>query len=207
MKTNQLMDIAFSHGNIQIFHNTAMGDLNQLWNVGCAFRIENGKSYANLNQWIKSKSTNEFIEAIEKKHGIKAYEITGKGKNKKTYACIQMMIYAAEFLDVSFHLEVIDTFINNKILEYRDSGGDKFKALNLCIDNHLSGRKGKSNKGIYIQVSKMIREKCQLGERSWNAATAEELRRRDDIEDKIAFALGHGLINDWEHLKDLINSM
>lgn len=195
-------------GEIEVFHKTAMGDLTQLWRVGNASRASEGKRPPNITHFLNSKSTQEFIDICkEENHGNPVIEKTGKGKNARTYASVHFLIYAAEYLSARFHYQVIDVFVNQKILEYRDSGGDKFKALNMVIDNKLPGREGKSNKGIYIQVAKMLRDKCELGDRSWNTATADELRQRDSLEQKIADILDLNLVKDWDHLKELIEKM
>ena len=118
-----------------------------------------------------------------------------------------MMIFAAEYLSPRFHLEVIDAFINNKILEWRDVSGDEFKALNIAIDNYLPGRDGKSNKGIYINTAKMLLGKVNPSITTWNDATADELRERAVIENKLVTTLHLGLIRDWEHMKEIIEKI
>jgi hypothetical protein len=207
MKTNQLMQVALNGGEVEVFHKTAMGDLTQLWNTGNVSRLNEGKSFAKLAQFLKKESTLEFIEEGEKR-GKTCVHVSGKGRAARTWASVEFMVYAAEYLSVSFHWDVIECFIEGKILEYRDSGGDKFKALNVTIDRCLPGREDKdSNKGIYMHVAKLIREKCGLGDRSWNAATADELRMRDDYENRIADWLDMGLVRDWDHLKELIEKL
>lgn len=207
MKTNQLMSVAFSEGVVNVFHNTAMGDLTQLWKVGTIMRVNNGMAVPQLNNFLHSQSTKDFIEVCERKTGNPCIEITGRGKNGRTWASIHMMIYAAEYLSTEFHFEVIDAFINNKILEWRDVSGDEFKALNIAIDNYLPGRDGKSNKGIYINTAKMLLGKVNPSITTWNDATADELRERAVIENKLVTTLHLGLIRDWEHMKEIIEKI
>ena len=207
MKTNQLMSVAFSEGVVNVFHNTAMGDLTQLWKVGTIMRVNNGMAVPQLNNFLQSQSTKDFIEVCERKTGKPCIEVTGRGKNGRTWASIHMMIYAAEYLSTEFHFEVIDAFINNKILEWRDVSGDEFKALNIAIDNYLPGRDGKSNKGIYINTAKMLLGKVNPSITTWNDATADELRERAVIENKLVTTLHLGLIRDWEHMKEIIEKI
>jgi len=207
MKTNQLMNIAFSTGNIRIYHNTAMGSLTDLFSIGNAMRVGEGKKSAVLSQFLESGRTIDFANVIQDVHGIKAYEVAGRGATGGTWACLQMMIFAAEYLSPRFHLEVIDAFINNKILEWRDVSGDEFKALNIAIDNYLPGRDGKSNKGIYINTAKMLLEKVNPSITTWNDASADELRERASIENKLVTTLHLGLIRDWEHMKEIIEKI
>ena len=207
MKTNQLMSVAFSEGVVNVFHNTAMGDLTQLWKVGTIMRVNNGMAVPQLNNFLQSQSTKDFIDICEKKTGKPCIEITGRGKNGRTWASIHMMIYAAEYLSTEFHFEVIDAFINNKILEWRDVSGDEFKALNIAIDNYLPNREEKSNKGIYINVARMLLKKVNADLSSWNDASADELRDRASIENKLVTTLQLGLIKDWEHMKEIIEKI
>ncbi len=207
MKTNQLMSVAFSEGVVNVFHNTAMGDLTQLWKVGTIMRVNNGMAVPQLNNFLQSQSTKDFIEVCERKTGKPCIEVTGRGKNGRTWASIHMMIYAAEYLSTEFHFEVIDAFINNKILEWRDVSGDEFKALNIAIDNYLPNREEKSNKGIYINVARMLLKKVNADLSSWNDASADELRERASIENKLVTTLQLGLIKDWEHMKEIIEKI
>ena len=207
MKTNQLMSVAFSEGVVNVFHNTAMGDLTQLWKVGTIMRVNNGMAVPQLNNFLQSQSTKDFIEVCERKTGKPCIEITGRGKNGRTWASIHMMIYAAEYLSTEFHFEVIDAFINNKILEWRDVSGDEFKALNIAIDNYLPNREEKSNKGIYINVARMLLKKVNPNLSRWNDASADELRDRASIENKLVTTLQLGLIKDWEHMKEIIEKI
>ena len=207
MKTNQLMSVAFSEGVVNVFHNTAMGDLTQLWKVGTIMRVNNGMAVPQLNNFLQSQSTKDFIEVCERKTGKPCIEVTGRGKNGRTWASIHMMIYAAEYLSTEFHFEVIDAFINNKILEWRDVSGEEFKALNIAIDNYLPNREEKSNKGIYINVARMLLKKVNPDLSSWNDASADELRDRATIENKLVTTLQLGLIKDWEHMKEIIEKI
>ena len=207
MKTNQLMSVAFSEGVVNVFHNTAMGDLTQLWKVGTIMRVNNGMAVPQLNNFLQSQSTKDFIDVCERKTGKPCIEVTGRGKNGRTWASIHMMIYAAEYLSTEFHFEVIDAFINNKILEWRDVSGDEFKALNIAIDNYLPNREEKSNKGIYINVARMLLKKVNPDLSSWNDASADELRDRATIENKLVTTLQLGLIKDWEHMKEIIEKI
>jgi len=201
------MSVAFSEGVVNVFHNTAMGDLTQLWKVGTIMRVNNGMAVPQLNNFLQSQSTKDFIEVCERKTGKPCIEITGRGKNGRTWASIHMMIYAAEYLSTEFHFEVIDAFINNKILEWRDVSGDEFKALNIAIDNYLPNREEKSNKGIYINVARMLLKKVNQDLKSWNDASADELRDRASIENKLVTTLQLGLIKDWEHMKEIIEKI
>lgn len=206
MKTNQLMKIAFSNGEIEVFHKTSMGNLTQVWSCGNVSRMQDGKSAANMSRFLDSASTKEFMGELEKQ-GVTAFEVTGRGNKKRTWACIELMVYAAQHLSVSFHLEVIQSFIKSKILEFRDESGDAYKSMNIAIDSYLPNREGKNNLGVRIQIAQQIKRKVNPDLVSWNFATADELRHRIDLEDKIEFSLEAGFITGFPHLKQVIARM
>lgn len=207
MITNQLMSVAFHNGQVQVFHGTSMGDLTQLWRVGNISRVMEGKTPANITKFLESSATIDFMNVVEKHTGKKPIEKTGRGKAAKTWANIHMMVYAAEYLSTEFHFEVIDKFINNKILELRDLGGEHFKALNIIVDSYLPDRVGKDNKGIYINIAKLLKNKVSPTLVSWNDADEHQLRQRDNYEQQLSSFLKNGLIKDWEHLKTVINNL
>ncbi len=65
------------------------------------------------------------------------------------------------YLSPKLEYEIIDVFLNSKILFFRDLGGDNFKEFNKIIDT-LPDRRGKNNSGVYIQVSLLIRKKLEI---------------------------------------------
>jgi hypothetical protein len=207
MKTNQLMNVAFSEGEVEVFHKTKMGNLTQLWSVGNLIRMQGGGKAANLTNFLQSAATKRFIEIVEDKTNEKCFEVTGSGNKKRTWANMHLMIYAAEYLSPEFHFEVIDTFINGKLLELRDHGGDAFNSMTFLIDHKIPDRVGKDNKGVIIQVSKRIKHKVNPELQSWNDADKEDLKFRLDIERKVTTALELGLVQSYDHLKNIIDSI
>jgi hypothetical protein len=65
------------------------------------------------------------------------------------------------YLSPKLELEVIDVFLGSKILHFRDIGGDNFKELNNYIDT-LPDRVDKNNKGVYIQIALLLRNKLEI---------------------------------------------
>ena len=54
------------------------------------------------------------------------------------------------------------TFVEGKILQWREDGGDEFINLNIAIDAYLPEREGKDNTGIFIQVAKQLKAKILI---------------------------------------------
>lgn len=205
MKTNQVMQITIGNTEVIAHHKTAQFDLTSLWKAGSTYRILDGGNQANITQFLNSDKTKKFIAICEEKsNGEPQISKTGRGKNARTFVSLHLAIYAAEYLSPEFHYEVIDTFINGKILEYRDESGDNFKLLNERIDT-LPDRveKAKSNKGCYIAISKMFKAEIKPDGDSWNTASADQLRDRAKIEEKLADYIDNGFITSYPQLKEV----
>jgi len=221
MKTDQLMTISLMGGEIHIYHNTAMGNLSELFRLGNTQRMIEGKTPINQSQFLKQERTLEFIRVISNETGLSKDEIVkkkGRGKNSKFYAQLHLLIFCAEALSPLFHYKVIDLFVSNKILTIRDMGGDDFKDLNALIDKKIPDRVNKSNMGLYIYTAKVLKNKIfpnvDLSEYTgknniWNSnyATSEALRKRDDYEKKMMTLLEMNVVESWEHFKSFLDRL
>ena len=91
----------------------------------------------------------------------------GAFQNRGTWLNLYLLLDLAEWLDIDLWYEVKKTFVEGKILEYRDNGGEAFKALNNAIDtlpDRIEKAKKrnisivKNNKRVYVQVAKEVRK-------------------------------------------------
>lgn len=187
--------------------------LNDMFNAGNCIRLSQGKPALQMNAFLNSKGLYEYVEAAADEWNLpKDYFISkeGRGKNTKTFVHVSIALLAAESMSPRFHAHVHKTFIEGKILEYRALGGTEFKKLNSSIDQYLPDRIGKDNKGVYIQIAKIIRSRI-LGDNAktpdWNTATAHQMNLRYDWESKICSMLNLGVITSYDHLKDLIGKL
>lgn len=235
METNQKMLVQIGDFTQEIEHKTMIGNLNTLWAYGNGLRVKKGLGTLNIDDYLRSNETMEFMIALDKKlkYGNLPYlkneqldEIkieydcygrakitegklscikTKKGKGGGTWAHLYILLDAAARLDANFKLEIYDAFITNKILQWRDDSGNEFKAINIAIDAYLPGRENKeSNKGIYINLAKLLKDKINPNLNNWNEANYSELEKRTKYELQIIGFLRAGLIKDWEHLKEVI---
>jgi hypothetical protein len=221
MKTDQLMNVSLMSGEIHIYHNTAMGDLSELFKLGNTQRMFEGKTPINQSQFLKQKRTLEFIDVICKEKNIEKSEVIktkGKGKNSRFYAQLHFLIFCAEALSPTFHYRVIDLFIREQILTIRDKGGNDFKDLNSLIDTNMPDRVGKNNMGLYIYTAKILRSKIfpnvnlslYTGKQNiWNSkyASPEKLKKRDEYERKMMTLLEMNVIENWEHFKGFLEQL
>lgn len=188
--------------------NVTLKNITQFWKI-CEMQsaYEGNKADKSLHHFLKNVSTKEFISVLNDKYKSDCVHIIGTAAKAQTYAPVDLLFFAGKKISTEFHLEVIDAFINNKILEWRDVSGNEFKALNIAIDNYLPYREGKSNKGIYINTARMLLSKVNPNITTWNDASADELRERASIENKLVTTLQLGLIKDWEHMKEIIEKI
>lgn len=207
MKTDHLLNATIGLEVIRVWHKTQMVSLTDLFRAGNAYRVLNGVNPANQNLFVNSVSTQEFIRVITKRLGVAndaVYKRIGKGKNSETFVSLHLAVYAAEYLSPEFHFEVIDAFINGKLCEYRDLGGDAFKDLNSVVSAsaiHVLGRP--SHNGHYITLAKIIKSRVNPDGDEWDSATALQLKYRYEIERDLCKFLAMGVVRDWEHLKEL----
>ena len=222
MKTNQLMKVAFGDDILEIFHKSKMGSLTDLLRIGNKFRVQNGLTPFVLQSVLKQQETKAYIKAVCELKGIKEEEVLvtkGRGRGAKTFANLFLLIYIAERLNPMFHAMIVDTFINQNLLQLRDQGGNDFKRLNRLIDtleDRTKELKPKGNRGCYIQVSKMLREKIFTKEELesvegniWNSSLAlkhhQELR--EEYETKLCSAIELGLVKTYSHLIEVIEGL
>ena len=183
MQTNQTMTVAIGHNVFSIDHKTMMGNLNQFWDCGNAYRIERGLPAKHLDNWVRSAETAEYAAAVEKKlFGFKSVIITHldsnpnmvesitktsplfktkRGKGGGTWAHLYILLDAATFLDPDFKVEVYSTFIEGKLLQHRDESGDRYKPFNMAIDQ-LPDRVGKDNQWLYKHAANLLAERIGL---------------------------------------------
>lgn len=201
--------------NMEIIAHTDGGlvSLNDIFNAGNAYRLSNKKAALQLNSFLNSKGLSEYLDAASEEWNIPKDDFIktiGRGKNTKRMVHLSVALLAAEQLSPRFHAFIHKTFIEGKLLEFRDRGATEFTKLNTAIDEYLPDRNGKNNQGVFIQTAKLMRQKI-LGEDAvtadWNSATVEQTHKRYDMENKISEMLRLGVVNNYDHLKQLINKM
>jgi len=150
-----------------------------------------------------SKLINKFPHLIQSK----------KGRYGGTYMHLYLLLEVATRLDSDLKVEIYKTFVEGKILEHRDNGGEAFKRLNKAIDTlpdrqpHL---KPKGNKGVYINISKMIREKLSIIDtKGYNEEEHNEIvqKKRDEYIKKLISFIEMGFIISYPQLKETIKRL
>lgn len=161
-------------------------------------RMSNGK--IKYSEVFKQKLFNNVIRN----------QTRGKKEKQGVWANLYILLDFATQLNVKLKYEMYRVFIEEKILQHRDNGGDSFKKLNRAIDTlpdrqpHL---KPKGNKGVYINIAKLIRDKLNILEsRGYNQEehNAKVQESRDKIEDTAVNLIKMKMISSYPQLKTFI---
>jgi hypothetical protein len=227
------MQVTIGQYTQPIEHKTMMGHLNALWDYGNGLRALKGLAPLDQKDWLRSQQTRELLLALNRKFNsenvmgqLAPLEIDNFGRTKisditknnpfirtkrgtggGTWVHLYLLLDAAAWLDADFKLELYDTFINNKILQWREDGGDEFINLNIAIDAYLPEREGKDNTGIFIQVAKQLKAKILSPDDTWNTASFPQLEKRAKLEKDLCNYLRLGMIRNYEHLKEVIEKI
>jgi len=226
MKT-QLIDVNVCGRAVEAYTN-GMLVFKSLETAGNAVRILKGKSPMNMSKYLESDDLREYTVSLVQyanKNQLCVGSPSGKEwtrddfikkegpkRTSRMLVHLNVALKIAMRMDSDFEVELIESFIAGRILEFRLMGGDEFKRLNRMLDR-LSDRRGKSNIGVYIQTANKIREMCELkwdkGESPWNATTANSFaqKSRFEVQEKLCDYIEMGFIKDYEHFKEVLKSL
>ncbi len=208
MKTNKHMIIRIGNFEVEADSLKKEIDLTSLWKAINGDRLTYGKSMINYTHFMRSVGTLEFIEELKRSGYEDPVRHNGKtGKASKSYCCVTFAIFAMQHASPKLNRIMIEEFVSGRILENREASCDLFKGLNIAIDTKLKGRDGKNNRGLFIQCANRIKAIVKPNEDNWNKATAEQLRRRVDIEERAITVLSTGLVEGKEGLYDVIDTV
>ena len=221
------MKINIGSHEVDFDSDTQMGDLTQIFGIGNAYRNQRGNKSLSITEWLRDPQTIEFICVVEHELGLSTQDDsrdlsdttntiksplikTKKGRYGGTWAHLYLLIDAATYLDAQFKFEVYDTFITNKLLEWRDKSGNEFISLNITMDTYLPDRDlvdAEKRKWLYINVATAIKNKVKPNDDSWNTASHEQLAQRADYEKRLIDILKMGFIKDEAGLMDVISKL
>ena len=63
---NQTLTVAIGNHRFEIEHQTMMGNLNEVWDCGNAYRTQKGLPPKLLANWLRSADTAEYVAVVEK---------------------------------------------------------------------------------------------------------------------------------------------
>lgn len=213
------MKVNFGKNKLSIGHKDYMGNLNELVKIGNSYRKAKGLSNMRVDKILALKGITEYILMLANKPfnnipklgyvSINTLQDAKKQKsvirtktknNAGTWAHLNIMIRVAIEMSAEFADEVIETFINGKLLEYRDVSGNEFKTLSKSIDifEPTTSQRIKMAKALnYI-----VFDYHYAGLR--DKATKEQLTKLNELQKKLAFAVDMGYIKSFD---ELVNEM
>lgn len=210
---NYIMEVDFFGNSVRCETDGLLVCLNDLVTAGNAHRASNQRPLKRLQDMTTTDGFAMFAKVVSERNKIPMDElliVRGKGRGARTMGHYILAVYIAEQMSPEFHVEVISTFVEGKLLEFRELGGTEFKTLNAAIDRHLPKRDGKDNKGVFIQIAKLLRCKI-LGKDAeagdWNDCATAQTHMRYEAEKQLVKFLEMGLVRDYEHLKELVEKL
>jgi hypothetical protein len=171
-------------------------------------KFQSAESALCISDYKNSSGKIDYAKLIKKFSVIKSQR-GGKPENRGVWANLFILLKASTYLSPKLELEIYEVFIKSKILELRDLGGDNFILLNKAIDT-LPDRKGKNNRGVYIQIAKQFREKLELVDtKGYNVkeAIAEIQEKRSKWEANLIAMIETELITSYEQLKMILDRL
>lgn len=179
MKTAVLMKRELFGHEVEQNSKTEMFNATSLAKAGNRWRMINNLSEFNLAQWIKSKGTQEFISALEKKHG-EVLKTGGRGRNGATWVHPLLFIDLALAISPTLKIEVYEWLFDN-LLKFRNESGDSYRKMVGALFQNITD---KTTAVDYVQdVARKIRLACNVDD--WQTATEAQLSKRDKIHEAI----------------------
>lgn len=179
MKTEVIMSRPFMGSEIHQKSKSGFFNATSFVKLMNVKRHELGKSNFQLSQFLKSSSTLEFIEELQKDN--ERVVIKSRGRNSATW--VHPLLFIDIALNVSPKLKVeVYKWLYDELLKYRNDSGDSYKKMAGSLYDRYSN---KQNFYKYItKVANYIQEEC--GVSNWNNASQNQLYLRDKMHENIS---------------------
>jgi len=143
--------------------------------AGNEWRRKQGLTDFNLSQYLKNKSTTEFLNELEIKYKTKC-KIIGRGAGANTWVHPLLFIDIALAINPKLKIEVYEWLFDH-LIKYRNESGDSYKEMcGALYDLHTNK---KEFAGFIVMVADYIR--TSTGVTNWQEATESQLEIRDKI--------------------------
>jgi len=184
LKTEQILKREFYNQTIRQNHKTEFLCMTDMLKVGNMHRKNQGLPRVKITNYMSLKSTKEFIELLMREENvINIIETTGKSTGKEYWANKYLFLDFALWLSPKFKVKVYKWLYDN-LTVFRDESGESYKKMAAIIQDKY----GASKIGLLISsVAKKIKE--HIGVTSWNTATEDQLKERDEIHKRLEMLL------------------
>lgn len=205
MKTNVIMMRPMGQFEVQQRTSDGYFDANALlmqWNK------QKGVAVRKMAEYLESKKTKEFIEALENDSSLRGENESGgfkaviriKGKTTKDgRVADKVFLHPFCFIDFSmwlnptFKLQVIK-FVYDELIKNRHLAGDNYNVLTAA----LAAMPDVDYKKVATAIQWIVFNRT--GKNLRQQATQEQLSEISDIESKLAYAINMGFIKSYDEL-------
>jgi hypothetical protein len=194
MVTNVIMKRNFMESEISQRSDNGFFSATDLERIGNKYRVNNNLPIFTMNEWFRTKSTNEFMELLKNEYG--EIKINSKGKNHHTWLHPYLFIDMALAINPELKLKVY-SWIYDSLIKYRNDSGDSYKKMTGALWN-TQDNKTTFTKDI-MNIANRIKLFCDVSD--WQDANEEQLKLRDKIHEYIS--LLSDIIRDRENLLDI----
>jgi len=175
MKTEVIMKRELFGHQISQKSKSEFFSATDLSKAGNEWRRKEGLTDFNLSQYLKNKSTTEFINELEAKYKTKC-KIIGRGAGANTWVHPLLFIDIALAINPKLKIEVYEWLFDH-LIKYRNESGDSYKEMcGALYDLHTNK---KEFAGFIVNVADYIR--INTGVTDWQQATEVQLETRDKI--------------------------
>jgi len=179
MKTEVIMKRELFGSDISQKSKSEFFSATDLVRAGNKWRMLNSLPFFNMQEWLRQKSTKDFIKELEKVY--EKVKIAGRGRNAHTWVHPFLFIDLALAINPKLKIEVYK-WIYDELIKYRNNSGDSYKKMTGALWLNCSN-KSKFKDGIKTTAN-MIKLACKV--KNWETANEKQLHLRDKIHENIS---------------------
>lgn len=174
MKTQVQMRRELFGGEVLQKSKSEFFSATHLANVGNKWRRDHDMAPFQLSQFLKSKSTGEFIAELEAKYGTVIE--SGRGRNSVTWVHPLLFIDIALAISPKLKIEVYEWLFDH-LIKNRNDSGDSYKRMTAALYGRYENKRDFPR--FISKAAEFIRESCAVDD--WQSASEDQLRLRDLI--------------------------
>ena len=189
MKTAQIMSRPLLDGSIRQNHKTNWFNATDLLKLANRRNEQLGKPTKKIAHYFENDSTKDFMMEIMEKESLTVVYDSKKGKNGGTWVHPLLLIDIAMWLSPEFKYNAMK-WLEDELTNARDESGESYKKMASAVANYM-GRDIARAGTVIPKIAKAI--KTNLNVTDWNNTTADNLKKRDEIQKNISILLKAGV--------------
>lgn len=178
MKTEVIMKRKLFGTEISQKSKSEFFSATELVKAGNKWRMLNEKNPFILQEYLRVKSTIEFIQDLEEQFG--KVIISRKGRSAQTWVHPFLFIDVALAISPKLKIETYQ-WIMDSLLKYRNDSGDSYKKM--CGALYFRARNKSSFPKLISDIANRIKLECGVSD--WQSAKEKQLELRDRIQENV----------------------